>query len=145
MKEPHEGKLYNEQTLRCVCVCCVGVSERSVQTSLLKRMMLTQRAGPYRLVNFDHPAAFDWELLRSTLRALKRYQQVSVPHYNFKTHSREPNAGTLLYGADVLIVEGIMALYDAEVRAELDMRVFVDTDADVRLCRRLRRDIAERG
>lgn len=94
--------------------------------------------------NFDHPAAFDWPLLIETLRALKRCQKVSVPHYDFVTHSRLPTSSTI-YGADVIIVEGILALYHKDVRAELDMKIFVDTDSDVRLCRRLRRDIAERG
>jgi uridine kinase len=94
--------------------------------------------------NFDHPSAFDWPLLIATLRALKRCEKVDVPHYDFVTHSRLPTSSTI-YGADVIIVEGILALYHKEVRAELDMRIFVDTDSDVRLCRRLRRDIAERG
>jgi uridine kinase len=94
--------------------------------------------------NFDHPSAFDWPLLIETLRALKRCEKVDVPHYDFVTHSRLPTSSTI-YGADVIIVEGILALYHKEVRAELDMRIFVDTDSDVRLCRRLRRDIAERG
>jgi uridine kinase len=94
--------------------------------------------------NFDHPSAFDWPLLIETLRALKRCEKVSVPHYDFVSHSRLPTSSTI-YGADVIIVEGILALYHKEVRAELDMKIFVDTDSDVRLCRRLRRDIAERG
>mmetsp|Transcript_14782 Transcript_14782/g.25350 ORF Transcript_14782/g.25350 Transcript_14782/m.25350 type:complete len:468 (+) Transcript_14782:25-1428(+) len=94
--------------------------------------------------NFDHPNAFDWELLRSTLRDLKQCKQVNVPNYNFVTHSREEQT-TPLYGADVIIVEGIMALYDADVRSELDMKIFVDTDSDSCLARRIRRDVAERG
>eukprot|EP01108_Squamamoeba_japonica_P006505 TRINITY_DN5309_c0_g1_i1.p2 TRINITY_DN5309_c0_g1~~TRINITY_DN5309_c0_g1_i1.p2 ORF type:complete len:467 (+),score=223.07 TRINITY_DN5309_c0_g1_i1:112-1512(+) len=95
--------------------------------------------------DFDHPSAFDWPLLRETLASLKRCERVTIPHYNFVTHSREVELSTTVYGADVIIVEGIMALYDPGVRADLDMRIFVDTDSDLRLCRRLRRDIAERG
>ena len=76
---------------------------------------------------------------------MKQCQQVDVPHYDFVSHSRRTDQSTSVYGADVIIVEGIMALYDKQVRDELDMKIFVDTDSDLRLCRRLRRDIAERG
>jgi uridine kinase len=111
--------------------------------SFYKPLTAEQKAD-VRNYNFDHPSAFDWPLMIETLRALKRCEKVSVPHYDFVTHSRLPTSSTI-YGADVIIVEGILALYHADVRSELDMKIFVDTDSDVRLCRRLRRDIAERG
>ncbi|KAK6634210.1 Uridine-cytidine kinase-like 1 [Polyplax serrata] len=94
--------------------------------------------------NFDHPDAFDFDLLAQTLQRLKEGKKVEVPIYNFVTHSREHRTKTM-YGANVIIFEGILAFYYPEVLQMLDMKVFVDTDADVRLARRLKRDISKRG
>ncbi|NP_001153854.1 uridine-cytidine kinase 1-like 1 isoform 1 [Acyrthosiphon pisum] len=94
--------------------------------------------------NFDHPEAFDFELLTSTLQRLKDGKKVEVPIYNFVTHARETKTKTM-YGANVIIFEGIMAFYNSDVLKILDMKVFVDTDADIRLARRLKRDISQRG
>ncbi|XP_014227759.1 uridine-cytidine kinase-like 1 [Trichogramma pretiosum] len=94
--------------------------------------------------NFDHPDAFDFELLRKTLQRLKEGKKVEVPIYNFVTHSRESRTKTM-YGANVIIFEGILTFYNADVLKMCDMKVFVDTDADVRLARRLKRDISQRG
>ncbi|XP_076181006.1 uridine-cytidine kinase-like 1 isoform X1 [Ptiloglossa arizonensis] len=94
--------------------------------------------------NFDHPDAFDFELLENTLQRLKEGKMVEVPVYNFVTHSRESRTKTM-YGANVIIFEGILAFYKSEVLKMCDMKVFVDTDADVRLARRLSRDISQRG
>ncbi|GBP19559.1 Uridine-cytidine kinase-like 1 [Eumeta japonica] len=94
--------------------------------------------------NFDHPDAFDMELLHSVLQRLKEGKKVEVPIYNYVTHSRENRTKTM-YGANVIIFEGILAFYNSEVLKILDMKVFVDTDADIRLARRLRRDIVQRG
>ncbi|CAF1058945.1 unnamed protein product, partial [Didymodactylos carnosus] len=94
--------------------------------------------------NFDHPDAFDFILLLETLKNLKSGKQVELPLYNFTTHSREKYTKTL-YGANVVIFEGIMAFTSKEITKLLDMKIFVDTDADIRLARRLIRDITERG
>ncbi|RZF39578.1 hypothetical protein LSTR_LSTR001099 [Laodelphax striatellus] len=94
--------------------------------------------------NFDHPDAFDFDLLKETLGRLKEGKKVEVPIYNFCTHSRENRTKTM-YGANVIIFEGILAFYKAEILKVLDMKVFVDTDADIRLARRLNRDICQRG
>lgn len=94
--------------------------------------------------NFDHPDAFDFDHLIPTLKRLLKGKKVEVPIYNFVTHSRESKTKTM-YGANVIIFEGILAFYNQEVLKMLDMKIFVDTDADVRLCRRLHRDICERG
>ncbi|XP_066603574.1 uridine-cytidine kinase-like 1 isoform X2 [Prorops nasuta] len=94
--------------------------------------------------NFDHPDAFDFELLKATLQRLKEGRMVEVPIYNFVTHSRENRTKTM-YGANVIIFEGILTFYNVDVMKMCDMKVFVDTDADVRLARRLRRDISQRG
>ncbi|XP_066274744.1 uridine-cytidine kinase-like 1 [Branchiostoma lanceolatum] len=84
------------------------------------------------------------ELLFDTLKKLKRGRNVEVPIYDFTTHSRTKQQHTL-YGANVIIFEGILTFVNPEVRKMLDMKVFVDTDSDIRLARRLRRDITERN
>ncbi|XP_058535270.1 uridine-cytidine kinase-like 1 isoform X10 [Ochotona princeps] len=94
--------------------------------------------------NFDHPDAFDFDLIISTLKKLKQGKSVKVPVYDFTTHSRKKDWKTL-YGANVIIFEGIMAFADKTLLELLDMKIFVDTDSDIRLVRRLRRDIGERG
>lgn len=94
--------------------------------------------------NFDHPDAFDFDLLCSTLKRLKRGKRVEVPCYNFVTHSREKRT-KIMYGANVIICEGILLFAHSHLLDLMDMKIFIDTDSDVRLSRRLRRDITERG
>ncbi|XP_029281986.1 uridine-cytidine kinase-like 1a isoform X3 [Cottoperca gobio] len=94
--------------------------------------------------NFDHPGAFDFELLVATLRKLKLGKSVKIPVYDFTTHGRQKDWKNV-YGASVIIFEGIMSFADKELLQLLDMKIFVDTDSDIRLVRRLRRDITERG
>ncbi|XP_031602984.1 uridine-cytidine kinase-like 1 [Oreochromis aureus] len=94
--------------------------------------------------NFDHPDAFDFELLVNILRKLKKGKSIKVPVYDFTTHSRRKEWKTV-YGANVVIFEGILAFANKELLKLLDMKVFVDTDSDIRLIRRLKRDISQRG
>nr|XP_033818710.1 uridine-cytidine kinase-like 1 isoform X1 [Geotrypetes seraphini]XP_033818711.1 uridine-cytidine kinase-like 1 isoform X1 [Geotrypetes seraphini]XP_033818712.1 uridine-cytidine kinase-like 1 isoform X1 [Geotrypetes seraphini]XP_033818714.1 uridine-cytidine kinase-like 1 isoform X1 [Geotrypetes seraphini]XP_033818715.1 uridine-cytidine kinase-like 1 isoform X1 [Geotrypetes seraphini] len=95
-------------------------------------------------LNFDHPDAFDFDLIICTLKKLKQGRSVKIPVYDFTSHSRKKDWKTL-YGANVIIFEGIMAFADKELLKLLDLKIFVDTDSDIRLVRRLRRDISERG
>lgn len=97
-----------------------------------------------RRLNYDHPEAFDWPLFQEHVRALRAGQTVDRPSYDFAHHARLPETRRLVPG-HVVIVEGILVLWDAALRDLMDMRIFVDTDADVRFIRRLRRDITERG
>lgn len=94
--------------------------------------------------NFDHPDAFDFELLIETLKKLKEGKRVEVPVYNFVSHSREKRM-KFMYGANVIIFEGILSFSNKRLLQMMDMKVFIDTDSDVRLARRLKRDITERG
>ena len=94
--------------------------------------------------NFDAPEAFDFDLLEKTIQRLKEMKKVDVPIYNFVTHRRESKTVSM-YGANVIIFEGILAFHEEAIRDMLDMKVFVDTDSDVRLARRLKRDITDRG
>lgn len=94
--------------------------------------------------NFDHPEAFDWELLRTHLTQLKRGEDVQSPIYDFKTSSRTGETETTK-ATGVVIFEGIFALFDSEIRNMLDIKVFLHVDSDIRFTRRLNRDVQERG
>ncbi|XP_069497179.1 uridine-cytidine kinase 2 [Ambystoma mexicanum] len=94
--------------------------------------------------NFDHPDAFDNELIVQTLREIMEGKTVQIPVYDFVTHSRKAESITV-YPADVVLFEGILAFYMQDIRDMFQMKLFVDTDADTRLSRRVLRDINERA
>lgn len=94
--------------------------------------------------NYDHPDAIEEELLAEHLRALARGEAVNCPIYDFARHDRTAETRRVEPRPCVL-VEGILILAAPAVRNQLDLRVFVDTDPDIRLARRVRRDVAERG
>ncbi|RDD41312.1 Uridine-cytidine kinase-like 1 [Trichoplax sp. H2] len=94
--------------------------------------------------NFDCPDAIDYDVAVSTLRKLKEGKQVEIPVYDFTTHTRLEETKTV-YGANVIIFEGIVSFCNKELLELMDMKIFVDADSDIRLARRLRRDIYERG
>ena len=95
-------------------------------------------------VNFDHPLAFDNDLLVRHLDELIEGRPIRQPVYNYITHSRNEESVKVLPAA-ILIVEGIMVLEDAKLRERMDIKVYVDTDADERFIRRMQRDLIERG
>ena len=95
-------------------------------------------------INYDHPDAFDWPLLRGHLQGLLSGETVDIPVYDFAEFNRSQVVLSTA-PAQVVCVEGILVLYEAALRPLFDLRVYVDTDADIRLIRRLRRDVAERG
>ena len=94
--------------------------------------------------NFDHPEAFDWELLKDHLSRLKNGERVATPVYDFKV-SRRTDQVELLGPCRVILFEGIYALWDAEVRSLFDVKLYLNVDADIRFIRRLHRDVRERG
>lgn len=94
--------------------------------------------------NFDHPKAFDWELLRNHLVSLKNGNSIEMPQYDFKTHSRSKET-TTINPKPIIIFEGIFALFDPEIRKLLNVKCFLNVDSDIRFTRRLHRDIGERG
>lgn len=94
--------------------------------------------------NFDHPDAFDNDLLLEHLLQLKAGNAVEIPVYDFKTHNRRPET-LRVEPQPVILVEGILIFADKRLRDQMDVKIYVDTDADLRLLRRLRRDIEERG
>jgi uridine kinase len=95
-------------------------------------------------INFDHPDSLEVELLVDHLTALKESRAVDVPIYDFKTHRRRPESRRV-EPARVVLVEGILVFVDARLRDAMDMKIFVDTDADIRVFRRIRRDMEHRG
>jgi uridine kinase len=95
-------------------------------------------------VNYDHPSAFEWELVREQLSTLLDGDPIEMPTYDFEIHNRT-DATTRVEPTDVILVEGIFALYDDAVREACDLRLYVETDADVRILRRIERDVIERG
>jgi len=97
------------------------------------------------MFNFDHPDAFDNQLMESVLTDIINGRQTKVPVYDFKTNSRCPGQFTTIYPSDVILVEGILVFYYPTLRNLFNMKLFVDTDADSRLARRVLRDIEERG
>ena len=95
-------------------------------------------------INWDHPNMLENELLVAHVAALRAGQPVAVPRYDFRNYRRLAEK-TALASAPVIIVEGILVLGEPELRRLMDIKVFVDADADVRLIRRLTRDVSERG
>lgn len=96
------------------------------------------------LTNYDHPFAFDNDLLLAHLQELMQGKAIQKPIYDFKVHNRKPEQ-IQVDPKDVIILEGMLILEDERIRNLMDIKVFVDTDADVRIARRIVRDIEERG
>ncbi|MBR0049796.1 MAG: uridine kinase [Prevotella sp.] len=97
-----------------------------------------------RAINFDHPDAFDWRLLNEHISMLKQGKAVEQPTYSYIISNRLPET-IHVEPKPVIIIEGIMALINKKLRDMMDLKIFVDTDDDVRLIRNIRRDVVERG
>lgn len=95
-------------------------------------------------INFDHPESLDSGLLAEHLAGLRAGRAVDVPIYDFVTHTRRAETRRVA-PAPVIVVEGILVFVEPLVRDQLDIKIFVDTDADIRLMRRIRRDLEQRG
>ncbi len=96
------------------------------------------------LLNYDEPAAFDTDLMVEQLYLLRKGQAIDCPVYDFSVHNRS-DAVIRINPSRVIIVEGILIFQDPALRELMDIRIFVDTDADIRLCRRIKRDVEKRG
>lgn len=95
-------------------------------------------------INFDHPNAFDWDLLHEHIKLLKDMRPIEQPTYSFLTCTRQAET-VHIEPKDVIIIEGILALSDLRLRALMDLKIFVDADSDERLIRVIQRDVIERG
>lgn len=96
------------------------------------------------LLNFDHPSSLETSLLAEHLKALRSGEAVESPLYDFTTHTRARESRRV-EAREVIIVEGILVLAEPALREQMDIKIFVDTDADIRAFRRIRRDIEQRG
>ena len=103
-------------------------------------LRLEERAA----LNYDHPDSLETDLLVRHIQALRRGESVEAPVYDFARHTRTPSTDTIVPGR-AIIIEGILIYTDAPLRTLMDVKVFVDTDADTRFIRRLQRDTTARG
>lgn len=106
----------------------------------LSHLSIQERAH----LNYDHPDSLDFKLLKEHLDILKTGQEIAIPVYSFRTHSREAHTQTIK-PASIIIVEGILLFAVPEIRKLFDIKIFLDTDDDIRLLRRMERDMKERG
>lgn len=96
------------------------------------------------LINYDEPGAFETELMVAQLEQLKNGKAIDCPVYDFTVHNRSDQIMTI-QPEKVIIVEGILIFADRQLRDLMDIKIFVDTDADIRICRRIKRDVNKRG
>jgi uridine kinase len=96
-------------------------------------------------INFDHPDSLDDDLLIAHLHQLQANQPVEIPVYDFKTDRRRTDVTRHVDPQPVILVEGILIFANCQLRSLMDVKIYVDTDADIRFIRRLQRDVAERG
>ena len=94
-------------------------------------------------INFDHPDSIDFDLMRNNLEALQRFEAVELPIYDYTTHTRKEETRNIS-GHRLIILEGILVLFDQAIRDLMDIKIYVDTPADVRFIRRMIRDVKER-
>ncbi|KAI1724416.1 phosphoribulokinase / uridine kinase family domain-containing protein [Ditylenchus destructor] len=138
---------------------CAQIVERLASSGVQKRVVTISQDSFYRdLVNcdeiekarrgdfnFDHPDAFEHSLMVSVLKDLKEGKSVKIPKYDFHNHSRIADQHDEIESAEVVLVEGILIFFDPLLREMFNLKLFVDADPDIRLARRVERDIRERG
>ena len=100
-------------------------------------------SGDVSEYNFDHPDAIDFNLMNHVLSELSLGKDVDIPNYDFSTHKR--NGTKLIKHAEIIVVEGILVFHDPEIRNFFDLKIFVRASSDIRLIRRIDRDVRERG
>jgi len=120
----------------------VSLSQDSFYRELTPSEIVRASKGMF---NFDHPDAFDSDLMESVLQDISQGRPTKIPVYDFKTNARVPGEFTVIYPSDVVMVEGILVFYFPNIREMFNIKLFVDTDPDTRLARRVLRDIEERG
>ncbi|CAH1971211.1 unnamed protein product [Acanthoscelides obtectus] len=120
----------------------VCISQDSFYRDLTPKEIAKAEQGQY---NFDHPDAFNETLMYETLKDVLAGKIVQIPSYDYKHHTLKKDEILTIYPADVVLFEGILVFYFPEVRKLFHMKLFVDTDSDTRLARRVPRDINERG
>lgn len=119
-----------------------SISQDSFYRGLAEEDRAKAEKGDY---NFDHPDSLDYPLMIHAITSLKERKPIQIPNYDFRTHSRLSNEFQSIDDADVILVEGILIFFDQRIREMFDLKLFVDADPDIRLARRVERDIRERG
>ena len=119
---------------------CIAMIQQDAYYKDQKHLTMEERVK----TNYDHPRAFDNDSLIEHLKALMNGESIEKPIYDFTVHTRADET-TTVNPRDIIIVEGILILEDPRIRELLDIKVYVDTDADIRILRRMVRDIDERG
>ena len=127
-------KVWSAQTPRSTWCTGAWTSNRALSSSAIQRAQ----------VNFDHPESLETELMIEHIQRLRAWQPIDLPVYDFSRHRRTEQT-IHIEPQRVIMVEGILIFAEAELRKLFDVKIFVDTDADVRLIRRIQRDINERG
>ncbi|HEV8052958.1 MAG TPA: uridine kinase, partial [Parachlamydiaceae bacterium] len=128
---------------------------KKIKTSLVPNVVLIEQDCYYKdlshlpqderaKTNFDHPGSIDFECLRQDIQTLKKGFPIQKPIYSFSTHTRT-HGTTEIASADIIIVEGILIFSEERMRDLFDLKIYVQTDDDVRILRRIQRDIHERG
>ncbi len=117
-------------------------SSRRTPTTTTRRTSLTPEER--KRINFDHPDAFDWKLLTQQIQALRQGKSIEQPTYSYLISNRLPET-VHVEPCEVIIIEGIMALWKKQLRDLMDLKIFVDADPDERLIRVIQRDTVERG
>ena len=95
--------------------------------------------------NFDHPNSIDFELLYQDLKKILSNKKIKTPIYNYKEHIREKNKYKIIENVQIILLEGIFSLYNEKIRDLMEIKIFVDTPSDVRILRRIKRDLNKRG
>ena len=132
-----------------------SIANKIMQTFKDKSVLFIQQDSYYRdqshltfeerlKTNYDHPSAFDNELLMKQIDQLKQYEAIEIPVYDYALHTRSEKT-IHIKPKEVIVLEGILVLEDAKLRDLMDIKIYVDTDADIRILRRMVRDIEERG
>ena len=129
---------------RKVTEALAGASYASIDMDAYYRNFAHLPLEERRRINWDHPDAFDLDLLVAQLGRLVSGEPIEKPVYDFVSHTRRPTP-VVVTPADVVVIDGILLLADARVRALCDVKIYVDADADIRLVRRIRRDMTKRG
>ena len=119
---------------------CIAMIQQDMYYKEQSHLSMEERVK----TNYDHPMAFDNDLLVEHLKSLINGEAIEKPSYDFTVHNRAKET-TTVEPRDIILVEGILILEDERIRDLLDIKVYVDTDADIRILRRLVRDIHERG
>lgn len=125
--------------------CCNGdsISVICMDNYYKKRDDLT--LDERKLINYDHPNSYDMDLLKRDLKLLINNNPIKCPVYDFAVHNRHESDTLLIEPAKVIILEGILSLYDNDIRSLSNINIFVESDADIRFIRRLKRDMCQRG